>query len=236
MDEIEIFPGTRISKHHALFMEDEDLLVIADLHLGYEGALLEQGVSIPRFQKEVMMERLKRLLEKYEPSTILINGDFKHEFSKNLVQEWQEVNEFLDFIMSQADIELTRGNHDNFLKTILSKKDLEISMETCLGSYTFAHGHKDVSWDGTLVMGHEHPSLGLRDKIGATAKLPCFLITPSAIVLPAFSPLALGTDVATLDFISPPLKDVPSDESHVYAVEEKTGLLDFGKLEGILRT
>lgn len=236
MDEIEVFPGMKISRHHALFVENEDLLVIADLHLGYEGALLEQGVSIPRFQKEVMMERLKRLLEKYEPSTILINGDFKHEFSKNLIQEWQEVNEFLDFIMSQADIELTRGNHDNFLKTILSKKGLGISMDIRLGSYTFAHGHEDVSWDGTLIMGHEHPSLGLRDKIGATAKIPCFLVTPSTIVLPAFSPLALGTDVATLDFISPPLKDVPAGESHVYAIEEKTGLLDFGKLEGILRT
>lgn len=236
MDEIEVLPGTKISRHHALFLEDESLLVIADLHLGYEGALLEQGVSIPRFQKDVMMERLKRLLERYKPSTILINGDFKHEFSKNLVQEWQEVNEFLDFIMSQADVELTRGNHDNFLKTILSKRGLEIPMDIRLGNYTFAHGHKDVNWDNMLVIGHEHPSLGLRDEIGATAKIPCFLVTPNTIVLPAFSPLALGTDVATLDFISPPLRDIPAAESQVYAIEEKTGLLDFGRLEGILRT
>ncbi|MFQ5910431.1 MAG: metallophosphoesterase [Thermoplasmata archaeon] len=233
MDEIEILPGMKISRHHALYLEDEDLLVVADLHLGYEGALLEQGVSIPRFQKKVMMERLKRLLRTYEPSRILINGDFKHEFSKNLVQEWEEVTEFLGYISGVADVKLIRGNHDNFLKTILSKKGLDLSMTSVLGGYIFAHGHNEVDREGMLVMGHEHPSLGLRDKIGATAKLPCFLVTPTVVVLPAFSPLALGTDVTTLDFISPPLRDVSSDESRVYAIEEKTGLLDFGKLRDL---
>ena len=235
MDEVEVFPGAKISRHHALFLENHGLLVIADLHLGYEGALLEQGVSIPRFQKKVMMERLKRLLEKYNPARILINGDFKHQFSKNLVQEWDEVNEVLDFILSRADVELVRGNHDNFLKTILAKKGLDLSTTSTAGGYTFAHGHREVSWKDTLVMGHEHPSLGLRDKIGATAKLPCFLVTPTVIVLPAFSPLALGTDVTTLDFISPPLKGTSVEEGRVYAIEDKAGLLDFGMLKDIRR-
>lgn len=235
MDDVEVFPGTRISRHHALFLEDQSLLVVADLHLGYEGALLEQGVSIPRFQKNVMIERLKRLLEEYSPARILIDGDFKHEFSKNLVQEWDEVNEVLDFVLSQADVELLRGNHDNFLKTILARKGLDLSATSTVGGYTFAHGHVDVSWKGTLVMGHEHPSLGLRDKIGATAKLPCFLVTPTVIVLPAFSPLALGTDVTTMDFISPPLKGTPVEEGRVYAIGEEAGLLDFGMLKDIGR-
>ncbi|MFQ6107046.1 MAG: metallophosphoesterase [Thermoplasmata archaeon] len=234
MDDIEVFPGTRISRHHALFLEDEGLLVIADLHLGYEGALLEQGVSIPRFQKNVMLERLKRLIDKYSPSTILIDGDFKHEFSKNLVQEWQEVNEVLDFVSNAADVRLVRGNHDNFLMTILSKKGLDLLSETSVGGYSFAHGDREVSWDDILVMGHEHPSLGLRDRVGATAKLPCFLVTTRLIVLPAFSPLALGTDVTTLDFISPPLSDLNPNDGHVYAIEEKTGLLDFGKLKDVI--
>jgi putative SbcD/Mre11-related phosphoesterase len=230
MEEVEISPGIRISRHLSLFVEDQSLLIIADLHLGYEGALLEQGVSIPRFQKNVMLERLKRLLEMYSPDRILINGDFKHEFSKNLVQEWEEVTEFLDFAIGQAKVELLRGNHDNFLKTILAKKGLDLSSTSTTEGVTFAHGHKDVSWEGLLVIGHEHPSLGLRDGIGATAKLPCFLVTPSIIVLPAFSPLALGTDVTTRRFISPPLRTVSPEKGRVYAVEDKTGLMDFGLL------
>jgi putative SbcD/Mre11-related phosphoesterase len=233
MEDNEVFPGLRISRHHALFVEDQSLLVVADLHLGYEGALLEQGVSIPRFQKNVMLERLKRLLERYSPDRILINGDFKHEFSKNLTQEWEEVTEVLDFAVSQAEVKLLRGNHDNFLKTILAKKGLDLSSTSNADRLTFAHGHEDISWEDKLVIGHEHPSLGLRDRIGATAKLPCFLVTPSVIVLPAFSPLALGTDVTTLRFISPPLRSVPMEKGRVYAVEEKTGLLDFGMLEEI---
>lgn len=233
MDEIEVLPGVRASRHYALVLEQEELIVAADLHLGYEGALLEQGVSIPRFQKSVIKERLTHLIDAYPDSRVVIVGDFKHEFSRNLQQEWEEVNEVLDFLLERAEVDLIRGNHDNFLRTILSRKGQDLKMRVLYGDYTFAHGHREVAWNGTLVMGHEHPSLGLRDKIGATTKIPCFLVSSDLIVLPALSPLALGTDVTTFRFISPLLRKTPLDDCRVYAIEEKTGLMDFGKLKSL---
>jgi metallophosphoesterase superfamily enzyme len=97
------------------------------------------------------------------------------------------------------------------------------------------HGHKEVEWDGTLIIGHEHPSLQLRDEIGASIKRPCFLISDGVIVLPAFSPLATGTNAASMHFISPPLKDL-DERTRVIAIDEELGLVDFQTLADIRRS
>lgn len=231
MDEVEVFPGILISRDFALYLKKEKTIIIADLHLGYEGALHEEGISIPRFQKRAMLKRMSRLIKRYEPETVIVDGDFKHEFSKNLRQEWREVNDVLDFLMENCKVKVIRGNHDNYLKTILSKRNVDLYERLDLGGIVLSHGHKDLTWEGILVMGHEHPSLALRDRVGALLKLPCFLVSPRVIVLPAFTPLALGTDVTSFSFLSPPLRHLDLRDASVYALDEETGILDFSKLE-----
>lgn len=57
------------------------MAVVSDLYLGYEGALHDQGVSIPRRQKDTTIRRLEALLGDLQPKTLVVAGDFKHEFS-----------------------------------------------------------------------------------------------------------------------------------------------------------
>lgn len=235
MDQLEVRPNTVVDRDHALYLKKSRTAVIADLHLGYEGALHEEGVSIPRFQKGVMMDRIERIVERYGPKKLIINGDFKHEFSRNLSQEWDDVNDVLNFLIGEVDIELTRGNHDNYLLTILAKKDLDLKETTESQGMTITHGHKDITWEGTLIIGHEHPSLQLRDEIGAMIKRPCFLISGRTIVLPAFSPLATGTNVTSMHFISPPLACLDEYKTRVVAVDEELGLMDFQTLADLRR-
>lgn len=230
MDQLEVRPNVVIDRDHALYLKESETVVIADLHLGYEGALHEEGVSIPRFQKGIMMDRMERIVERYEPKRLIINGDFKHEFSKNLSQEWDDANDVLNYLTGEVDVELIRGNHDNYLLTILAKKDLGMLETTESQGMTIAHGHKDIIWEGTLIIGHEHPSLLLRDEIGASIKRPCFLISGRTIVLPAFSPLATGTNVASMHFISPPLACLDAHKTRVIAIDEELGLMDFQTL------
>jgi putative SbcD/Mre11-related phosphoesterase len=230
VEKLEVRPDVVVDKDHALFLKKSRTAVIADLHLGYEGALHEEGVSIPRFQKGVMMDRLESIVKRHKPKKIIINGDFKHEFSRNLTQEWDDVNDVLNFLIGEVEVELTRGNHDNYLMTILAKKDLGLLETTESQGMPIAHGHKDITWEGTLIIGHEHPSLLLRDEIGASIKRPCFLISGRTIVLPAFSPLATGTNVASMHFISPPLACLDAYKTRVIAIDEKLGLMDFQTL------
>src|SRR5207249_3935212 len=83
--------------------------------LAFEGALAEQGVSIPRFQRRVVLERLGKMLDRGKAEKVIIAGDFKHEFSKNLVDEWVEVKQVLRFLKDRVTPILVRGNHDNYL-------------------------------------------------------------------------------------------------------------------------
>src|SRR2546422_8009664 len=62
VDEIEVAPGLWATRHFALWLKEEGAVAISDLHLGFEAALAEQGVSIPRFQRREIFERLPRLL------------------------------------------------------------------------------------------------------------------------------------------------------------------------------
>jgi metallophosphoesterase superfamily enzyme len=51
-------------------------------------------------------------------------------------------------------------------------------------------------------MGHEHPSISLGDGI-RSAKFPCFMVSKTVLLLPAFSLWAAGADVRAHDFLSP---------------------------------
>jgi putative SbcD/Mre11-related phosphoesterase len=233
VDELEVFPGIWLTKHYALWLENKECIVIADLHLGFEGVLFEEGFAMPRFQKDEMLKRLGKIIRKYKPRKIIINGDLKHEFSKNLPQEWNEVRDVLDYLENKVELRFTRGNHDNYLKTILSKRNLELPKKLTWKNVTFAHGHEDLDWKNLLIIGHEHPSVRLTDKIGASIKVPCYLVGENIIVLPAFSPLAYGTDITQKRPISPPLKKIDFGKLKAYTIDEKIGLLDFGPVKSL---
>src|SRR4030067_577513 len=102
-------------RHFALWLKEEGAVAISDLHLGFEAALAEQGVSIPRFQRREVLGRLARLLDAYEPEKLIIAGDFKHEFSKNLPDEWVEIKQVLRFLQQRTEPIVVRGHHDNYL-------------------------------------------------------------------------------------------------------------------------
>jgi putative SbcD/Mre11-related phosphoesterase len=233
VDEIEVAPGVSVTRHFALLLEDESAVAISDLHLGFEAALAEQGVSIPRFQRREVLERLARLLDAYEPEKLIIAGDFKHEFSKNLSDEWVEIKQVLRFLQQRTEPIIVRGNHDNFLATILGDLRMTLHDRYDLGEYTFVHGHEEVQALGTIVMGHEHPAVKLRDALGATISVPAFLAAERVIVLPAFSPLALGVNVASYPYLSPILNGIDVDAARVIGIDEKEGLLDFGTVKGL---
>jgi len=234
VDELEVAPGLWATRHFALWLKEEGAVAISDLHLGFEAALAEQGVSIPRFQRREVLGRLARLLDAYEPEKLIIAGDFKHEFSKNLPDEWVEIKQVLRFLQQRTETIVVRGNHDNYLATILGDLRMTLHDRYDLGGCTFVHGHEDVQALGTIVMGHEHPAVKLRDPLGATVSVPAFLIAERVVVLPAFSPLALGVNVASYPYLSPLLNRIDVDAARVVGIDEKEGLLDFGRVSDLV--
>ncbi|ASA77113.1 metallophosphoesterase [Thermococcus sp. 5-4] len=205
-------------------------LIIADLHLGYEVSMAREGFYLPRVFNEVV-GRLRSLLERERPKILVVDGDLKHSF----VPEWREREELRAFVEEVGplvdELILVKGNHD--VGTLwLRELGVEIVDEFELAGWKLVHGHKLVDGE-RFIIGHEHPSIRLRDEVGALVKVPVFLMGEKLIVLPAFSPWAYGNDVLR-EIVSPFLRayDVSSARVLVPLDEE---LLDFGRLADLSR-
>jgi len=220
----------------ALWFEAEKVLVINDLHIGYEEALHRKGVLVPRFQLEQIIDKLKIILEKTRPTKVIINGDLKHEFGKVLRQEWREVLHFLDFVLANVpEVIIIKGNHDPIIKPIADKKGIAVVEQYKVGETLIVHGDELLETTAKrIVIGHEHPAIIIREG-SKWEKYKCFLKgtwkDKELIAVPSFNPLLEGTDVLKEQLLSPFLNDITNFE--IYVVGEKE-VYYFGKLMNII--
>lgn len=234
--EMEPVPGIVLSGLFCVWLKDYRTIVAADLHLGMEGVAAADGAYFPKRQKPVIQKRLEAMLERYRPELFVIAGDFKHNFGRNLVQEWNEVEAIYDFLGARTEVALVRGNHDNYLKSIIADAPLPDFLK--VGDVMVSHGHSEpkevAGWKGPRLIAHEHPSLKLQDSVGARVAAPAFLFDDrtSTVVLPALSPLAAGADVLRNEPLSPVLRAMGRGSFRAIAISAH-GLLDFGTLEAL---
>ncbi len=227
----------------ALFFPQKKILIISDLHLGYEEALNRKGVLIPRFQFKDTLTRLKPILEQTKPETVIINGDLKHEFGMIMDQEWREILQLIDLINTYAKkIILIKGNHDVKLGPIARKRSIELVPRYEFDGYLVMHGDK-IPEDlkqlkvHTLIIGNEHPAISIGDAIRRET-YKCFLIGKFGswlkkwhlIVLPSFNQVTIGTDVSKEQLLSPFLKENIKD-CEVIVVDKE--LYHFGKVKSV---
>ncbi|MDP3699084.1 MAG: metallophosphoesterase [Nanoarchaeota archaeon] len=228
---MEISKGIKIVDT-SLWFDRERVLIINDLHLGYEEALHRKGVLVPRFQLEQIIGKMKIIFQKVKPAKIIINGDLKHEFGKVLRQEWKEVLEFLDFLLGNVtEVIIIKGNHDPIIQPIADKKGIMVVPEYKIGESLIVHGDELVETKAKrIVIGHEHPAITIREG-SKWEKYKCFLKGTwqgkELIAVPSFNPLLEGTDVLKEQLLSPFLDDIKDFE--VYVVGEKEALY-FGKV------
>lgn len=229
---MEISKGLKIVDT-SLWFEAEKVLVINDLHIGYEEALHRKGILVPRSQLEQIIDKLKLILHQTKPNKIIINGDLKHEFGKVLRQEWREVLEFLDFLLQNVpEVIIIKGNHDPIIKPIADKKGVAVINEYKVGDTLIIHGDELVETDAKrIVIGHEHPAITIREG-SKWEKYKCFLKgkwqKKELIAVPSFNPLLEGTDILKEQLLSPFLENIENFE--IYVVGEK-GVFFFGKIK-----
>jgi len=226
----------------------DDVLVLADFHIGYEEALTRQGVLIPRFQFKDTMDRLERIFDFLEKSerkikTVVINGDLKHEFGQISMQEWREALKIFDYLAGKSEkLVLIKGNHDTILGPIAEKRNLDVVEEFVVGNVLIMHGHKlsetlNFSKCDTLIIAHEHPAVSLRENPDSVRveKFKAFLKGEykgkMLIVQPSFCLVTEGTDVTKEKLLSPYLQQ-NLDAFDCWVVSE-ADVMFFGKLKNL---
>lgn len=231
---MEILKGIEI-KGNGLWVIKEKTLIIGDLHLGYEEALISDGILIPR--GDMFSEMKEEILEllKLKPKLVVINGDLKHEFSRISNQEWKDALELIDLIKKKAELVIIKGNHDKILVKIAEKRNIEIKKYLILEDTCILHGDKIISESldkriKTLIIGHEHPAVSLTDNV-KQEKYKCFLLgkykEKKLIVMPSFFNLVEGSDIRREKMLSPFLKNLKDFE--VFVLGDRA--YRFGKLE-----
>lgn len=232
----------------ALYVRKYRALIIADVHIGYEDELASRGVFIPRFQLKRVIELLERLFSSFSVSKLVIAGDLKHSFSRLGVAERKELKTFFNYVTPRVEeVVVVRGNHDNYLSLLKKEFDFKFEEYVVLGEYLVVHGHKPIpeeagsSWE-YLVLGHEHPSITLRDSMGRLGKFSCFLVGEISslskvfITLPAAGAYQTGSRI-TLDrgtYISPILRENASIPTiRPVIVDEEVGIFELPHLKDL---
>ena len=219
----------------SLWIKDKQTLITTDIHLGLEESMHLKGIMVPKQQSELIIQSFKKIFTKVSPRTIIINGDLKHNFGKNLKQEWDDTLKLIDFLKENCrELVFIKGNHDNFLKTIANQKNIKVVDEYLVDDTLLVHGDKLVETKAkSIIIGHEHPAISLKEK-SKIEKFKCFLKgkykNKELIVMPSFNPLSYGSDILNKGRFSPFLKDISNFE--VFIVGDKE-VLPFGKVKNL---
>jgi putative SbcD/Mre11-related phosphoesterase len=211
---LELSPGLWLDARRAIWMPEESLLAVSDLHLGYPWSHRASGNLLPVTADDGTIRRLVELVDDYRPQQLAVLGDVVHGFSAPAPVR-DELRRLADALRSQTQLRLLGGNHDGWLPELLAEAgiDLRVEHELEIAAHLMLHGHigRDVvarmkclrESGGRVIFGHEHPSITLSAGVATSARCPCFLVAEDALVLPAFSTWAAGTDMTKLEFMSP---------------------------------
>lgn len=169
----------------ALFRPKTNQLLIADFHLGKGDILRRAGISLPSGGTQDDLVRLSYLVEREQPTSLVILGDFLHgpvRRSKwlSLWTEWRTTH-------ASLHISVVAGNHDRAL--VPERMEVQLLPEGSSDS-PFVFCHRPALYPGKhVICGHIHPVAILP---GMRGRWPAFYLTEHQIVLPAFSQFTGG--------------------------------------------
>jgi putative SbcD/Mre11-related phosphoesterase len=159
----------------ALVIENsEKILVVADLHIGWERAWSESGIYVPS-QADKLRKKLLSIVERHKPDRLILLGDIKQAITRVSMEEWQEIPKFFEALQEHLnEVIVIRGNHDGDLEPLTpSTIRIHPSSGMTIGSNPrigLFHGHAwpspEVLSSEILVMGHIHPVVWFRDRLG----------------------------------------------------------------------
>ena len=205
-----------LSPERVIFWENENALIISDLHFGKTGHFRKSGIAVPQGVYKEDLQRLVSQIQYFQPLQLIIVGDFFHsQLNKELelFSKWRA-----DF--PDLDIHLIKGNHDILHNDWYAQCDISLAEEEkTINEFCFIHdisvvGHRAVGipqnhklqTTNYFFSGHIHPGIRMSGAGKQSLCFPCFYFGKEYAVLPAFSRF---TGVALID---------PKKDENVFAV------------------
>lgn len=179
-----------VSPERCLFWEEQNTLIIADMHLGKSGHFRKSGIAIPQSVYKADLQRLMAQLYLFKVDRLIIAGDLTHSTVNkelDLFIKWRK-----DF--SLLHIDLVKGNHDILEDGWYEDANIKVSNWKLLEPpFIFLHDLKSekklTEQEKKLYRftGHVHPGITMKGQGRQSLRFPCFYFTKGYCVLPAFS-------------------------------------------------
>ena len=169
----------------SIFWENEQALILSDLHIGKSGHFRKSGIAIPQ---SILLEDMQRLLDQvqnFKPSRIIVVGDLFHSHANrelDLFMRWRDQ-------FSQVPFQLVMGNHDILQADWYQQAGIDLFREPLLiKQFAFIHDISDLKEDDEqyYFSGHIHPGYHLNGSGRQHLQLPCYYFGKKHAVLPAF--------------------------------------------------
>ncbi|MFM7057130.1 MAG: ligase-associated DNA damage response endonuclease PdeM [Planctomycetota bacterium] len=164
-------------------------LFIADLHFGKEATFRAAAIPVPD-QTAELLQRLTRLVAATQAVRIIVLGDLIHARQGRCSATFRQIAEWRQANGNELDMLLVRGNHD--LAAGDPPADWHIHCVAdpgLLGPFVLNHipAASGNATEPPTLAGHLHPVVRLHGPARDSLRLPCFLLRPHVLVLPAFS-------------------------------------------------
>ncbi len=191
-----------LSATRTIFWEEQQALILSDLHFGKTGHFRKAGIAVPQSVYKEDLQRLVNLIQYFKPNQIIAVGDLFHSkvnLELDLFKRWRNNFEALNFI-------LVKGNHDILKAGWYEEAAINVTNELLLDDILFIHEDCENRDDVFTFCGHIHPGVVINGLGKQSLRFPCFYFTETQCILPAYSKF---TGMATIN---------PSPSDSVYAI------------------
>lgn len=173
----------------ALYWPAERALIIADMHLEKGSAYAGRGQLLPPYDTRDTLERLARVIDRYQAETVIALGDSFHD-SQGPSRMHADDLARLRMMQDHCEWIWITGNHDPIESGHLGGHVLS---EIVVEGIRLGHepGPARVTHE---IAGHLHPAAKVTLN-GLTLRRPCFVGNGLRLVLPAFGSYAGGLNV-----------------------------------------
>ena len=171
----------------ALFWDEQDLLVVSDLHLEKGSSFAARGVLLPPYDTAATLSRLAAVVAHYDPRGVIALGDSFHDRDAHgrLAPADRDA---IATLQARRDWIWIAGNHDPALPRDLGGV---VASEVAIGAIAFRHEPTGAFGE---IAGHLHPKARVATR-GRSMERRCFACDGERAVMPAFGAYAGGLSI-----------------------------------------
>lgn len=168
----------------AVYWPSQNILLIADLHLGKINHYRKAGYAVPTKANDENTSVLIDLLNHYKPKRMIFLGDLFHSHYN---EEWEVLGQVIRHF-GATSFELVMGNHDIMSTLQYERHTVKVHAEQLrIDDLLLTHEPMlEPPADAYNLSGHIHPGARLLGKGRMALLLPCFYFGKKQGILPAF--------------------------------------------------